>query len=390
MPHERSRFAVAPLKKLASLWPVIGVIGARQVGKSTLVKNQLEIPNQLSLDDDEDVLLDAEASAKVFVSRLHLPVLIDEAQKAPKIFDAIKMKVDKKRVPGQYFLTGSTQFSARLDIRESLTGRIGMLHLHPLTLAELYQRPFRMPEVFPVEQAPRFGVAEISEGLERGGLPYPCFLRAPAARSLYWSSWLETTIYRDIARFFKRSYDPRVTTKILKRAAEAASRGEYFSTQMVSDIQARRLQSYLTAMEDTFLMRRMSCSDVGVGKDHWYVFDSGLLNHLMGAQRSEGATLSLARSFILNEISAMCEYSGPRLELTYYKSMQGTPVDLVWNNVPIKITAKANLKGVGWDTRSLEGAMKKLRSPRAILVAPVDRPVIEKKGVSVLPWSMWS
>ncbi len=389
MPHERSRFAVAPLKKLASLWPVIGVIGARQVGKSTLVKNQMEIPHQLSF-DDEDTLLDAEASAKVFISRLQLPVLIDEAQKAPRIFDAIKVKVDKKRVPGQYFLTGSSQFSSRLDIRESLTGRIGLLHLHPLTLAELHQKPFRAPEVFPKELTPRFEISEISEGLERGGLPFPCFLRDAAARNLYWSSWLETTIYRDIARFFKRSYDPRVTTKILRRMAEAALRGEYFSTDMVSDIQGRRLQSYLTAMEDVFLIRRMSCHELGVGRDRWFVFDSGLLHHLMGAQRSEGATLSLARVFILNEISALCEYASQRLELTYFKSMQGAPVDLVWDRIPIKITARASLKGVGWEKRSLEGAMKRLKSTRAVLVAPVDRPIIEKKGVSIVPWSMWS
>lgn len=374
---------------MATLWPAVGVIGARQVGKSTVVRNQLDIPYQLSM-DDEDTLAEVEASAKVFVGRLRPPVLIDEAQKAPKLFDALKSRIDRKRIPGQFYLTGSSQFSTRLGIRESLTGRIGLLRLHPLTLAELHRKPFERLEVFPTEERPRFDIVDFSSGMENGGLPFPCFLRDSASISLYWNAWLETTVYRDIARFFARSYDPRVTLAILSKIKEAALQGECFSASMLPRIQSRRLNSYLSAMEEVFLIRRLVCHEKGVGKDLWILFDSGLLRHLLGSARSEGASLSLARTFLLNEISARSEYSGEKLELTYYKSAKGRAVDLVWKGIPIQVIATSSLRGLGWQQRALAGAMKTLGQSRGIIAAPIDRPILEKTGISILPWSTWS
>jgi predicted AAA+ superfamily ATPase len=226
--------------------------------------------------------------------------------------------------------------------------------------------------------------------MEMGGLPFPCFLRDQSAMTLYWDAWLETTIYRDIARFFARAYDPRIILKILRQFKEAALRGEFFSSSLISGIQSRKLNSYLTAMEDTFLIRRISCHDQGVGKDLWVLFDSGLLRHLLSDVRSEGATLSIARTFLFNEISAQREYSGKRLELTYYKSAKGRPVDLILDNIPIQIITQSSLSGIGWQERALAGAMKTLGQTRGIIAAPVDHPIIGKKGISILPWSSWS
>lgn len=80
---------------------------------------------------------------KIFLAKRSFPVLIDEDQKVLKIFDACKARIDRKRIPGQFFLTGSTQFSERIGIRESLTGRIGMTHFYPLTLSEANEQQFR-------------------------------------------------------------------------------------------------------------------------------------------------------------------------------------------------------------------------------------------------------
>ncbi len=388
MPHERKRHAVEHLRKLAALWPAVGVVGPRQVGKSTLVRNQLGISRQYTL-DDEDTLGEIEASAKVFVARLNPPVLIDEVQKAPKLFDALKARIDRKRIPGQFYLTGSAQFSSRLGIRESLTGRIGLFRLHPLTLAEVHQKPL-LAQVGLQNKAPRFSIDEFSSAMERGGLPFPAFLRDPQSVQLYWQSWLDTTVYRDIARFFKSAYDPRITMRILNKLRDCALNGGHFQIADLPSIQSRRLHSYLQAMEEAFLLRRLSCHEDGVGKDQWMLFDSGLLYHLFAGARSEGATLSLARTFLFNELSALAEYSGRRTELTYFKSSRGKPVDLVWDGIPIKLITSTSLKNLGWQTRALHGAMKALGVHQAAIVAPVSKPVIEKRGISILPWSYWS
>jgi predicted AAA+ superfamily ATPase len=141
MPPSRPRFALDALERLARFWPVVCLVGLRQVGKTTLTLQLSKVAEQVSLDDDQ-AQEEAEAAPGVFLSKRHEPILIDEVQKSPKLFDAIKLTVDRKRRPGRFFLTGSARFSAKLGIRESLAGRIGLLQLYPLTLAEAHEKPF--------------------------------------------------------------------------------------------------------------------------------------------------------------------------------------------------------------------------------------------------------
>ena len=389
MAHERLRHSVPLLKKFAALWPAIGVIGPRQCGKTTLTTHQLGIENQVTL-DDETVLDSALNSAKLFVQRLSPPILIDEVQKAPAIFDAIKLYIDRKRKPGQYFLTGSTQFSSRLGIRESLTGRIGVLNLYPLTLAETLELPLAPAKVIPIKSIPRVSIEKFSRAMERGGMPVPCFMRDSSARDLYWKSWLETTIYRDIPQLFKAKYDPRITTRILRIAAQAANQGELFSEAMMREVQSRTLSRYLQALEDVFVLRKLVCHHQGVGLPKWTVFDPGLLAHLMGGVIEEGQTLSLARTQIIHEISANHQYGGKSFELEYYKTSKGSFVDLVIHGIPIKIITSTRLSSLGWEERALAGAMRKLGSSIGLLAAPLEQSDVPKKGIGTVSWCSWS
>ncbi len=387
MPHQRLRFALPQIQKLSSFWPIVGVLGLRQVGKTTLLRRLAKVPNGVTL-DDEGTLSDARNSAKVFLAKLDLPVVIDEVQKAPGIFDALKVQVDQERIPGQYYLTGSTSFSAKLGIRESLTGRIGLMHLFPLTLGEAAGQPMRPHFKSPFHlQGTRFTIENFAKQMVKGGLPVPMFARDAGARDLYWKSWIETTIYRDTAKLFGTSYDPDLAMVILRRFGALLSEGE-LPTLRHFELPSRKLRSYLAAMEGVFLLRRLICHERGIGKDVWILGDSGLAHYLMSNQPGAGATLSLARHTLLNEISAHEEYHGRSLPLVYYKSATGTPVDLIWNGIPLKITASAT--ALGWEKRALEGAMKALGAKRGLLVAPRERPQLETTGVSVIPWTFWS
>ncbi len=91
MAHLRDRHLIAQLRKSSRFWPVVGVLGLRQAGKSTLLSSLLRLPNHVTL-DDQDALEDARLSAKNFLAKLRTPVAIDEAQKAPALFDAIKFR----------------------------------------------------------------------------------------------------------------------------------------------------------------------------------------------------------------------------------------------------------------------------------------------------------
>lgn len=389
MAHERIRHSLALIRKLAALWPAIGIIGPRQCGKSTLLRNQVEIANALTL-DDEDQLDSALRSAKVFISRLELPIIIDEIQKAPALFDALKAAIDRKRRPGQYYLTGSSQFSARIGVQESLTGRIGLLRLYPLTLAEIHQLPFRLPTALQKEK-PRISVETWSKALSGGGMPMPVFLRDSSTRMLYWEGWTETTVYRDLARLFKRNYDPRISMKILRKLRDVSLNGDTLQADDFIDIQSRTLERYLSAFEEIFVLRRITCHEKGVGKDHWMAFDSGFLSSLFGQSSTDGATLSLARTLLLQELSANLEYGATRMMFpVYFKSTKGSPIDLIWDGIPIKVITSSRLSSIGWEERALAGAIKTLGSKIGLLYAPVSSANIPKSGVGVVPWGYWS
>ncbi|MGK5088706.1 AAA family ATPase [Bdellovibrionota bacterium FG-2] len=273
--HLRKRHILQELQKLAKFWPTLGIFGLRQSGKSTLLRELLGISTYLTL-DDESTMEDAKLSAMNFLSKLPIPVIIDEVQKCPALFDAIKLKVDTKRKPGAYFLTGSSRFSAQNDIRESLTGRIGLIQLYPLTLAEAFQDPFEPERASPIhKKKPRYGVEQAFGRLAIGGLPVPLFTRDPANRGRYYRNWLETSILRDAAQVYGKGYDPDVSRSILRQIGQTLKEGELPTLSHFKQ-SARKLRRYLLALENIFLLQKLPCHESGVGSDAWIMSDSGL------------------------------------------------------------------------------------------------------------------
>jgi uncharacterized protein len=391
MAHERPRFIQKLLGEYQSFWPVIGIVGPRQVGKTTILRNQIKYESYVTL-DEEDFRNSARMSAKVFLSQFESPLVIDEITKAPDLFDAIKAKVDKKRIPGQFIISGSSQFSEKLGIRESLTGRIGIVKLNPLCLSEATTKdPMPLTLGLPIEK-PRFGLEEILHHAQKGGMPVPMFTREELHVEQYWKSWLDTTIYRDTARFFKRGFDPEFAFEIVHGIAQAMSNGELATLSNIKIKNARKANVYLSALEDVFLLKRTRCHQEGVGKDCWMFFDGGFTNFMMnfsGFKTTESA-LTLIRHFLFNETSVKLELMKKRDDRTYYKSAKGSPVDWVWDNVPYKIIQST--KSIGWEEKALIGSMKKLGSKVGYLVAPVDFATKPKAkgGIGILPWGTWS
>lgn len=388
MPHERNRHAFVQLRKLGSFWPVTGVLGLRQVGKATLLRKWPETASFVSL-DDEEVREEALHSSKNFLSKLSVPAVIDEVQKAPALFDAIKFRVDQKKIPGSYFLTGSSTFSSRLGIRESLTGRIGLLRLYPLTLSEIHQKTFESRRAaFVHKLPPRFSSGEVIRALSSGGLPVSVFTRDAGQRDLYFKNWLETTVVRDVARVYGRGYDLDVAWSILRQFGKILQEGEWPTLRSFKQ-DSRVIRRYLSAFEDVFLIRKIPAHEDAVGGDAWTFTDSGIARAVIGTEFGQGTTLSLARIFILNEILATLEYAGSTLHPVYYKSARGSPVELVGSDTVVKITAETK-GGLSYEERALAGAMKKLKIKTGLLVAPVDRFDAPGKGISVVPWGYWS
>lgn len=132
-----SRTARETLLRLASQFPVVGVTGPRQSGKSTLTKAVFPDKRYITFDDRTMREL-ASSNPADFIAAFPEGAIFDEAQKVPELFDALKMHVDSSVfTPGKFILTGSSQFRLRQNMSDSMAGRAAFLKLLPFTVREL-------------------------------------------------------------------------------------------------------------------------------------------------------------------------------------------------------------------------------------------------------------
>ena len=135
MAHLRKRYIQSLFEESCRFAPITGLLGHRQVGKTTLVSGFVQ--NYLTL-DKSSILTQAQLDPESFISNMKTPVALDEVQLVPSLFPALKEAVRLNKEPGQYILTGSVRFSSRKAIRESLTGRINLLEMHPMSISEIH------------------------------------------------------------------------------------------------------------------------------------------------------------------------------------------------------------------------------------------------------------
>ncbi|EKD77808.1 MAG: hypothetical protein ACD_42C00170G0004 [uncultured bacterium] len=133
------------IQAVSKQFRVILLTGPRQVGKTTLLEHVDKKRRSYVTLDDLNVRIAAAKDPATFIERLTLPVLIDEVQYAPALFPYIKMHVDQDKTPGLFWLTGSQQFDMMKNITESLAGRVAVLQLSGISLAEEQNRIHDVP-----------------------------------------------------------------------------------------------------------------------------------------------------------------------------------------------------------------------------------------------------
>ena len=216
----------------------------------------------------------------------------------------------------------------------------------------------------------------------------PLFTRNPEERGSFFTNWLETSIIRDAARAYGARYNPDVALSVLRQMGSVLAEGEIPTLKHFKQ-GSRSLRKYLQALEDIFLLQKLYPHDASVAHEVWLPTDTGIAAHLMGGTIGEGRSLSLGRIFVLKEIRAVAEYSGKRIQPLYYKSARGSPVDLIWSGIPIKISVSSKSQ-VAYDERALSAAMNRLKAKAALLAWAHDGLELDKHGISHVPWTFWS
>ncbi len=288
MPHVRQRYLAAAIPRALSHSPIVGILGQRQVGKTTLLESASA--EYISF-DRAAVLTQASADAERFLQGHAVPFGIDEAQLCPPLFPALKehVRVDKRK--GQFLLSGSVRFTSKADIRESLTGRIVSLELLPFTMAEADGRPLpdlcaRLLKVrsendltFLRDRGAR--PAAFARYLAQGGLPGICWFRDAHVRHEKFASHLDTLLNRDIRQIYPTTLLYGSLRALLEYLARHQGRPfELAEAARASQISSVTLKRVLFALEALFLIRVVPALEHG--KPTIFLEDQGLASWLSG------------------------------------------------------------------------------------------------------------
>lgn len=326
------------LKKNLKFWPVICLVGSRQVGKSTLVKTLSKF-RYFTFDDPGFAALAEQNPSQI----LEPPCVFDEAQKVPKIFDAVKLNVDQEKRPGKFILTGSVRFSRRTLIRESLTGRSKTLQLYPLTCAESFALPFEnrwnlSNSVKRLELKPRVSRKDFYRFLSNGSMPAIFAARNTSERVSYWNSLIESYIYRDLLLTIPKNAKPSVALAILRAIAETLALGEMptFSRILKKAGGTRAsIEKHLQGLEDLMIIHRLGHLSASTAKDIFMPFDSAFFLALLRLEtplHDSAVHLACLQIAFINEILAHHQYSDTGIELKYAVSPTGEIVHFSFQN----------------------------------------------------------
>lgn len=337
------RFIQAKAEEALQDTPVVCLLGPRQVGKSTLCQQLAPKRSYLTLDDHATLAV-AKGDPTGFIQSLQEYVTLDEVQRAPELLLAIKAEVDRNRKPGRFLLTGSANLLLLPKVKESLAGRIEILHLHPLTESEKQKRKPNFLQKLTAQQLrpsithTQQELAGLAERICRGGYPEPS-TRPPNRARQWFKQYLQTIIKNDVHNVANiRDEDE------LYRLAEllALRTGNLLNTNSIAtDLKMRRetTDKYISILEHLFLVYRLPAWHNNHAKrlikaPKLHLVDSGLaatLNNLKAEQWHNFSTNfgPILESFVIQQIRAQAEWLDEPLQLSHYRDKDQTEVDLV-------------------------------------------------------------
>lgn len=393
--HFRQRLIEGILLKRMNIFPVLGIIGPRQVGKSSFLMKQWcprHHAQYLTLDKLEIATRARRAPEQLILSsssdaRQHL--VIDEIQKVPHLFDSLKAIVDEHPGVGKFTVTGSVNFSLKSGVRESLAGRLGITRLFPLILSELYDShsdpPFLNGEFKSVSEYPS---SAVKIWLERGGMPLFCKFQDTVERHNAISSWLEAICYRDLNQFRDGAYDGDLAIKILKAiACDASLPISRFSSEHA--VSSKVVERHLSSLEALLLIYRIPSVSNPRARPVYRIFDSGVLSFLTHHLEEQACYHSALVTFVINEILAQHEYSGhEKARIFHYRERGGAAVDLVLerDNMMLGIECLLTADVSEYRQRGMKSFLKRYPRAKAVFVAPVTKGYQIDKKMQVVPW----
>lgn len=315
--------------------PAVALLGPRQVGKTTLVKQlAAQFPNpSIYLDLESDTALNRLRDAELYLGeREGSTIIIDEIQRMPSLFPLLRSLIDKKRIPGRFVLLGSASPDLLKNSSETLAGRISYLELHPLMLEEVKEQIL------------------YREHWLRGG--FPDILQAASDHSAFrkMGDFISTYLERDLP-LLGIPANPR-DMRLLMNMLVSVHGSMLNVSQLANSLKMSvpTVQNYLGYLENAFLIRRLQPWFVNISKrlvktPKLYIRDSGMLHSLAGIRNSEelAGNILLGNSwegYVIQQVIAGLPYN---IQPYFYRTQDGAELDLVLvkgNNAKVAIEIK--------------------------------------------------
>lgn len=360
----KKRYISSKILKLLEMFPVVAVLGARQCGKSTLVKQLLPEWKYYDLERPDDYEL-ISSDPLGFFTRHKNQVIIDEAQQYPQLFNILRSIIDNDRnVNGRFLLTGSSSPDIVKGLSESLAGRIATVELSPFKLAEIYE--FKFPEIYSIitQKKPSMGdlgniQTKVSQNMlynqwMYGGYPEPR-IKSEQFNEFY-QIWMDAYftgfIHRDIQRLFPRINPQNFRKMIRTLSFHSGNILNQSSIATVMELSSVTIKEYLSILHDTFIWRNLTSYENNPLKrvqkmPKGFFRDSGILHHLLKLQEVNDLLIHPAagssfESFVIEEIirGLHCTLQS-NMDFSFYRTRDKSEIDLIIDGsfgvIPIEI-----------------------------------------------------
>lgn len=381
----------------------VALLGARQVGKSTLARILADgrLPADFITLDDEAILALASEDPVGFVAGLGRRTVIDEIQRAPQLMLAIKSRLDRDNSPGQFLLTGSANLRRIPTVSDALPGRIDYLTLWPFTQGELRGvREFFLASLFRREP-PKIVDAPVGRDayvdlLLRGGFP-GVQARAGLALRRFFDSYFASIVERDVVET-SHVHEPALVEAVLRLvASRSGSLSRFDSLGREAGVSGKTAKAYVDVLERLFLVRIRRPWHVNLGQrqikaSKLYIADPGLLAGLVGADaqriREDGGLAgALFETFVATELERQASWFPEALSFWHYRD-RSREVDVVVERpsgevVGVEVKAGATVRA---------GDFRGLRHMRERIGARLAAGVVLYAGERTLPFGegLWA
>lgn len=379
--------------------PVVLLHGARQTGKSTLaqwIAEEKHPARYLTL-DDAAVLAAARGDPAGFISGLSEPVVLDEVQRAPELFMAIKASVDRNRKPGRFLLTGSANVMLLPRLSDSLAGRMEVLKLWPLSCGE-YEgvREGFIDAVFSPSLAHESIIRESRAGLIkrliRGGYPTVQGRLSEERQKAWFGAYITTILQRDVrdlANIDGLTALPRLLSLLAARAATLLNLSE-LSRSFAMPLTT--LKRYIALLETIFLIQTMPPWSSNLGKrliktPRLVLSDTGLMSYLLGLSASRldeqpNVIGPLLENFVIMELQKQANWSRRQPRLFHFRTQTGQEVDIILEDpagrlVGVEVKAATTVSGQDF---------KGLRALASLVGRRFHRGVVLYTGTESIPF----